>query len=119
MAEKGVPTGELLRIVGVLQKLKSQDEDNRFLAAELRSTLLDGKKRLRPLMRKIISHLRQTPPLLTYIGFPLEDYVERAERTRRNYLSDLEASRENLSQPSGLSFLPVSFNSTPVRRTGS
>ena len=79
-ARKGVPTGELLKIVGVLKRLKSRNEDNRFLAAELRSTLLDGKTRLRPLMREIISHLRQKPAIVTYIDFPLDDYLERAER---------------------------------------
>ncbi len=79
-AQRGVPIGELLRIVGILQTLKSRDENNRFLAAELRGVLLDGKERLRPLMREIISHLRQKPAILTYIGFPLDHYLERAER---------------------------------------
>src|SRR5262249_45489676 len=76
-ARNGVTIAELLRIVGVLQRLKSRNEENRFLAAELRSTLIDGKKRLRPLMGKLVSHPREKPALLTYIGFPLDHYLER------------------------------------------
>jgi hypothetical protein len=79
-ARKGVPPGELLGIVKLLKTLKSRDEDSRRLAEELRATLVDGKKRLRPLIRKIISHLRRKPVLLTYFRFPLDDYLERAER---------------------------------------